>query len=298
MKKNIVLFTIVLLSISIGYLLGTEKKIMMSYQQNSWGINKLERLLKYIENDYVDRIDTDSLVGEVIEDIVSRLDPHSIYIPSHQRQIIAENMQGNFYGIGVSFLMSKDSVAIVRVLEGGPSEAAGVLGGDRILIANEDTLFNKNYSTDKIMQTLKGKPGTSVDLTIYRKSEDKMIQLEMKRGKVPIPSVDSYYLINKTLGYLKINRFSQTTFDEFDRALSNLLSMGMEKLILDLRDNPGGYLHPAIQISNTFLRKDQTIVITKSNMEKRSNHWLKVMEIFKRGIWLFWSMVNQPLLVR
>ena len=269
MKKNIVLFTIVLLSISIGYLLGTEKKIMMSYQQNSLGINKLERLLKYIENDYVDRIDTDSLVGEVIEDIVSRLDPHSIYIPSHQRQIIAENMQGNFYGIGVSFLMSKDSVAIVRVLEGGPSEAAGVLGGDRILIANEDTLFNKNYSTDKIMQTLKGKPGTSVDLTIYRKSEDKMIQLEMKRGKVPIPSVDSYYLINKTLGYLKINRFSQTTFDEFDRALSNLLSMGMEKLILDLRDNPGGYLHPAIQISNTFLRKDQTIVITKSNIGEK-----------------------------
>ena len=101
----------------------------MSYQQNSLGINKLERLLKYIENDYVDRIDTDSLVGEVIEDIVSRLDPHSIYIPSHQRQIMAENMQGNFYGIGVSFLMSKDSVAIVRVLEGGPSEAAGVLGG-------------------------------------------------------------------------------------------------------------------------------------------------------------------------
>ena len=175
-------------------------------------------------------------------------------------------MQGKFYGIGVSFLMSKDSVTIVRVLEGGPSEAAGLLAGDRILIANQDTLFNKNYSTDKIMQTLKGKPGTSVDLTLYRKSEDKIFQLKMKRGKVPLPSVDSYYLIDKTVGYLKINRFSQTTFDEFDRALNDLVSRGMEKLILDLRDNPGGYLHPAIQISNALLRKDQTIVITKSSM--------------------------------
>ncbi|MGB0395232.1 MAG: S41 family peptidase, partial [Flavobacteriaceae bacterium] len=210
--------------------------------------------------------------GEVIEDIVNRLDPHSVYIPAHHRQSIAENMQGNFYGIGVSFLMFKDSVTIIRVLEGGPSEAAGLLAGDRILIADKDTLFQKNYSSEKIMQTLKGRPGTSVDLTIYRKSEDKIFQLEMKRGKVPLPSVDSYYMMEKTVGYLKINRFSQTTYNEFDLALDDLISQGMKKMILDLRDNPGGYLHPAIQISNALLQKDQTIVITKSNMgeEERS----------------------------
>jgi len=200
------------------------------------------------------------------------LDPHSVYIPAHHRQSIAENMQGNFYGIGVSFLMFKDSVTIIRVLEGGPSEAAGLLAGDRILIADKDTLFQKNYSSEKIMQTLKGRPGTSVDLTIYRKSEDKIFQLEMKRGKVPLPSVDSYYMMEKTVGYLKINRFSQTTYNEFDLALDDLISQGMKKMILDLRDNPGGYLHPAIQISNALLQKDQTIVITKSNMgeEERS----------------------------
>ena len=235
-------------------------------------MNRLERLLQYIDNDYVEEINTDSLVGEVIEDIVNRLDPHSIYIPAHHRQSIAENMQGNFYGIGVSFLMFKDSVTIIRVLEGGPSEAAGLLAGDRILIADKDTLFQKNYSSEKIMQTLKGRPGTSVDLTIYRKSEDKIFQLEMKRGKVPLPSVDSYYIMEKTVGYLKINRFSQTTYNEFDLALDDLISQGMKKMILDLRDNPGGYLHPAIQISNALLQKDQTIVITKSNMgeEERS----------------------------
>ena len=272
MKKNLVLFIIVLLSICIGYLLGSEKEILMSNQQDAWSMNRLERLLQYIDNDYVEEINTDSLVGEVIEDIVNRLDPHSIYIPAHHRQSIAENMQGNFYGIGVSFLMFKDSVTIIRVLEGGPSEAAGLLAGDRILIADKDTLFQKNYSSEKIMQTLKGRPGTSVDLTIYRKSEDKIFQLEMKRGKVPLPSVDSYYIMEKTVGYLKINRFSQTTYNEFDLALDDLISQGMKKMILDLRDNPGGYLHPAIQISNALLQKDQTIVITKSNMgeEERS----------------------------
>ncbi|MGB2136164.1 MAG: S41 family peptidase [Flavobacteriaceae bacterium] len=272
MKKNLVLFAIVFLSICIGYLLGSEKEILMSNQQDSWSMNRLERLLQYIDNDYVEEIDTDSLVGEVIEDIVNRLDPHSVYIPAHHRQSIAENMQGNFYGIGVSFLMFKDSVTIIRVLEGGPSEAAGLLAGDRILIADKDTLFQKNYSSEKIMQTLKGRPGTSVDLTIYRKSEDKIFQLEMKRGKVPLPSVDSYYMMEKTVGYLKINRFSQTTYNEFDLALDDLISQGMKKMILDLRDNPGGYLHPAIQISNALLQKDQTIVITKSNMgeEERS----------------------------
>lgn len=272
MKKNLVLFAIVFLSICIGYLLGSEKEILMSNQQGSWSMNRLERLLQYIDNDYVEEIDTDSLVGEVIEDIVNRLDPHSVYIPAHHRQSIAENMQGNFYGIGVSFLMFKDSVTIIRVLEGGPSEAAGLLAGDRILIADKDTLFQKNYSSEKIMQTLKGRPGTSVDLTIYRKSEDKIFQLEMKRGKVPLPSVDSYYMMEKTVGYLKINRFSQTTYNEFDLALDDLISQGMKKMILDLRDNPGGYLHPAIQISNALLQKDQTIVITKSNMgeEERS----------------------------
>ena len=272
MKKNLVLFAIVFLSICIGYLLGSEKEILMSNQQDSWSMNRLERLLQFIDNDYVEEIDTDSLVGEVIEDIVNRLDPHSVYIPAHHRQSIAENMQGNFYGIGVSFLMFKDSVTIIRVLEGGPSEAAGLLAGDRILIADKDTLFQKNYSSEKIMQTLKGRPGTSVDLTIYRKSEDKIFQLEMKRGKVPLPSVDSYYMMEKTVGYLKINRFSQTTYNEFDLALDDLISQGMKKMILDLRDNPGGYLHPAIQISNALLQKDQTIVITKSNMgeEERS----------------------------
>ena len=209
MKKNFVVFTIVSLSICIGYLLGSKNEILIPYSEGNRSMNRLELLLRYIDNDYVEEINTDSLIGVVIEDIVNRLDPHSVYIPADHRQSITENMQGNFYGIGVSFLMFKDSVTIIRVLKGGPSEAAGLLAGDRILIADEDTLFQKNYSNEKIMQTLKGKPGTSVDLTVYRKSKDKIFELKMKRGKVPLPSVESYYLIKrlwvtlKLIGFLK-----------------------------------------------------------------------------------------------
>ncbi|MEK9603440.1 MAG: S41 family peptidase [Flavobacteriaceae bacterium] len=266
MKKNLVLFAIIFLSISIGYLLGSEKEILISATNSSGSINRLQRLLSYIETDYVEEINTDSLVGEVIENIVNRLDPHSVYIPARERQGIAENMQGKFFGIGVSFFMYRDSVTIIRVLEGGPSQAAGLLAGDRILIANDDTLYQKGFSSEKIVQTLKGKAGTPVDLTLYRKSEDKVFQLKMKRGKVPLPSVESNYMIDQTTGYLKINRFSQTTFEEFDQTLNDLLSKGMEKLILDLRNNPGGYLLPAKQISNAFLEKGRTIVVTQSNL--------------------------------
>ena len=283
MKKKIVLFAIIFLSICIGYLLGSEKVVLMSDQQDSSSINRIERLIQYIENDYVEKINTDSLVGKVIGDVVSRLDPHSVYIPARERQSINENMQGNFYGIGVSFFMYRDSVTIIRVLNGGPSQSAGLLAGDRILIANQDTLYKKNYSSEKIMHSLKGKPGTSIDLTIYRKSEDKILQLEMKRGKVPLPSVEAHYIIENTIGYLKINRFSQTTFNEFDHAINDLISNGMKNMILDLRDNPGGYLHSAIQISNALLQKDQTIVITKSNMGEEEKSIAKGDGDFQEG---------------
>ena len=283
MKKNLVLFTIVFLSICIGYLLGSEKQTLMPGQNGTSSIKRLNRLMNYIENDYVERINTDSLVGKVIEDIVNRLDPHSVYIPAREKQSIAENMQGNFYGIGVSFFMHNDSVAIIRVLEGGPSEASGLLPGDRILIANEDTLFQKNYSSQKIMQTLKGRQGTPVNLTLYRRSEDRIIQVEMKRGVVPLPSVEAHYLVDQNTGYLKINRFSQTTYQEFKAAMEKLLSDGTEQLILDLRNNPGGYLFPAKKISNAFLKKDQTIVITQSNMGEEEKSLAKGDGFFQEG---------------
>ena len=283
MKNNFILFSIIGLSILIGYFLGNENEFHYGEIGGDEKINRVERLLNYIENDYVERINTDSLVGIVIEDIVNKLDPHSVYIPSFDRQLIVENMQGKFYGIGVSFFLVRDTVTVIRVIKDGPSEKAGLLAGDRILIANQDTLYQKKYSADKIMSVLKGKPGTNVKLKLYRKSEDLIIDVDLKRGKVPLKSVESSYMLNDSIGYLKINRFSQTTYNEFESALKKLLSEGMHKMILDLRDNPGGYLHSAKQISNTFLSKGQTIVITKTNTGEQEKSIAKGDGIFQKG---------------
>ena len=157
------------------------------------------------------------------------------------------------------------------------------MAGDRILVANKDTLFKKKYSANKIMSILKGKPGTDVKLKLYRKSEDLIVDISLKRGKVPLQSVESHYMINDSIGYIKINRFSQTTFNEFELAIQNLMDEGMDKMILDLRDNPGGYLHSAKQISNAFLSKNQTIVITKTNMGEEEKSFAKGDGVFQEG---------------
>tara|TARA_B110000977_G_scaffold199799_1_gene288285 strand:- start:2667 stop:4268 length:1602 start_codon:yes stop_codon:yes gene_type:complete len=284
MKKNdLYLFAIVLLSIGIGYLVGSKEIPAQFNPFRSLNTERLDRLLEYISNDYVDEINTDSLVGKVIEDIVNKLDPHSVYIPASQRQSIAENMQGNFEGIGVSFFMVRDTVSILRVLEGGPSEAAGILAGDKILIADNDTLYQKNYASERIIKILKGPSDTQVALTIFRKSKNETLKIDLKRGKVPLRSVESYYMLADNIGYIKINRFSQTTYEEFESATKSLMASGMTKMILDLRDNPGGYLSAAREISDTFLDKDQTIVITQTNKGKEERSFATGLGIFKEG---------------
>ena len=284
MKKNdLYIFAIVLLSIGIGYLAGSKEILYQFNSFRSINYERLDRLLEYISNDYVEDVNTDSLVGIVIKNIVNKLDPHSVYIPASQRQSIAENMQGNFEGIGVSFFMVRDTVSILRVLEGGPSEAAGILAGDKILIADNDTLYQKNYPSEHIIKILKGPSNTLVTLTVFRKSKNEILNIDLKRGKVPLRSVESYYMLAENIGYIKINRFSQTTYEEFEFATKSLLAEGMKEMILDLRDNPGGYLSAAKEISDSFLDKDQTIVITRSNKEKEERSLATGSGVFKEG---------------
>ena len=171
MKRNTVfLFLIVLLSAAIGFLFGSRQlpeRVTVGFAHPS--IQKLNKLMTYLTEDYVDKINTDSLVSTVIEDIVDELDPHSVYIPAQQRQALSESMQGNFEGIGVQFFMHRDTIAVVRVLEGGPSEKAGLKSGDRILMADQDTLHAKGKSNQDIISRLKGPSGDPVQLTVYRK---------------------------------------------------------------------------------------------------------------------------------
>ena len=225
--------------------------------------------MNYLSEDYVDKINTDSLVSVVIEDIVDELDPHSVYIPVQQRQALSESMQGNFEGIGVQFFMKNDTIAVIRVLEGGPSQKAGLKSGDRILMADQDTLYAKGKTNQEIIARLKGPSGDPVQLTVYRKKNDSIYKFDLNRGPVPLPSVSSSYMLKEGVGYLKINRFSQTTYPEFEQALNKLVKQDMEHLILDLRGNPGGYLLPAKQILDDFLSSGKPIVIVEGNNGRR-----------------------------
>ena len=225
--------------------------------------NKLNKLLDFIDNEYVDNINSDSIINLTIDNVLGQLDPHSVYIPPSEQNEIAESMRGDFVGIGVNFYMYKDSVAIIKTVENGPSEKAGINAGDRILYADKTKLFGRKLPNDSLFSKLKGKEGSEIVVTVYRKSENKKITIKIKRGVIPIKSVDAALLLNPTMGYIKINRFAETTYDEFKKGLDKLKREGAKSLVIDLRDNGGGYMDPAIAIADELLKDQQLIVFTK-----------------------------------
>lgn len=226
--------------------------------------DKLNRLIDYIDYEYVDDINTDSIVDVTVNSILEKLDPHSVYISEEDMARVSENMKGDFVGIGVNFYPYKDSIAVIRAVKDGPSDVKGIQPGDRILMAGNDTLYGKGMPSEVIIDKLKGKEGTKVKLTVYRKSEDKLLTMNVKRGVVPIKSVASYYMVTPDMGYIKVNRFAESTYREFKSALTALQRNGAQKLVLDLRDNPGGYLGVAEQMADEFLKDNKLILFTKN----------------------------------
>jgi len=229
---------------------------------------KIKKLLQFIKKDHIDTIDTGALLDDVIHQLVNKLDPHSVYFPKEAYLESRENMQGAFEGIGVQFFMYNDSLVVTQVLKNGPSEKAGIQAGDRILIADQDTLYNKKISNKEIVKILKGLANTSVNLSIYRKKSKEMLQIPVTRNKVAIHSAEVAYLLNNNLGYIKIDRFAMTTFDEFKKNINSLQSQGAKNLVLDLRQNGGGYIHIATKIADEFLKEGKRICFTKNNKGK------------------------------
>lgn len=229
---------------------------------------KLNALIDFIENEYVDDLDTDSIVNKTVDNILAQLDPHSVYIPPAEQAEVAENMKGDFVGIGVRFYLFKDSVAIIQPMENGPSAKAGIEAGDRILYADGAKLFGRKLPTDTLFSKLKGKKGTEVALTVYRKSENKKINFKVKRDVIPLKSVDVALMLLPSVAYIKINRFAETTYEEFKTSLVGLKKRGAKSLIIDLRDNGGGYMEEAIAIADELLADKQLIVFTKNKRAK------------------------------
>ncbi|AYN66219.1 S41 family peptidase [Euzebyella marina] len=230
--------------------------------------DKLNRLIDYIDYEYVDEIDTDSIVDVTVNQILEKLDPHSVYIPKNEMERVSENMKGDFVGIGINFYAYNDTIAVIKTIPDGPSDIKGIKAGDRILMAGGDTLFGKSLRNDAIVQKLKGEEGSTVNLKVYRKEEDKTFNVNVKRDIIPIKSVEAYYMLTNDLGYIKVNRFAETTFKEFKKALKDLKKQGATKLALDLRDNPGGYLGVAEQMADEFLEDGKLILFTKNKKGK------------------------------
>lgn len=226
--------------------------------------DKLNRLIDYIDYEYVDEINTDSIVDVTVNGILNHLDPHSVYIPESELQRVNENMKGDFVGIGINFYTYRDTIAVIRTVKDGPSDKAGIKSGDRIVVANGDSIFGKKWSNSDIINKLKGEINTLVDLKIYRRDEAELLDFTVKRAHIPIKSVDAAYMLTDNLGYIKINRFAESTYKEFKSGLDELQSKGATQLVLDLRDNPGGFLSMAEQIVDEFLEDDKLILFTKN----------------------------------
>jgi carboxyl-terminal processing protease len=225
---------------------------------------KLNKLLDFIDNEYVDDVKTDSIVDVTVTTILANLDPHSVYVPPSEQSSIAESMKGDFVGIGVNFYSYKDTIAVIKPIKNGPAEKAGIKEGDRILYADNFQLFGKKLNNEILFSKLKGEKDSEVTLTVYRKSENKRLKVKVKRDVVAIKSVDVALLLNKTTGYIKINRFAETTGQEFHNALLQLKKGGINSLVIDLRNNGGGFMEMAVQIADELLKDKELIVFTKN----------------------------------
>lgn len=233
------------------------------------GNNKLNNLLELIDNNYVDTVNMSSIIEDAMPQILSELDPHSSYIGEQDAQDAEDDLKGSFSGIGVTFMMEKDTVNVMSVIKGGPAEKVGVLAGDRIVTANDSSLVGMD--SEKVMKRLKGPKDTKVVLGIKRHGAKALQDITVVRGDIPVSSVDASYMITDKIAYLKIKKFGQQTYSEMLIELAKLSVQGMDGLILDLRGNAGGFMHIAIQMVNEFLPKNQLIVYTEGRKSPRED---------------------------
>ncbi len=245
--------------------------------------DKIDRLIYFIENEYVEDVDTDSIIERTVNGILAQLDPHSVYIGKSEFEYVEESMRGNFVGIGINFYMYKDTLTVIRTIESGPSEKAGLKAGDRILLADKDTIYGKDFSSDAIITKLRGEKKSKLHVKVFRKTENKKYDFTITRDVVPLKSVDVSLKLNEHTGYIKVNRFAETTAREFHTALSDLVQQNIKTLILDLRDNGGGYVDAAIAMADEFLKNEELIVVTKDKRGNEDKAFATKKGLFEEG---------------
>jgi len=252
---------ILVFGIQIGVMLqgSSGKRLLFSSDNES----DFDEVLQYIDAKYVDTVNSTKLEQSVIEDLLSRLDPHSIYIPAEKLAVVNQDLMGNFEGIGIEFFRINDTVTVLNVIPNGPSAKAGLEKGDRIVTINDSIATGNKLTDEMIVSKLKGAGNTKVKVGIKRGDAKEIKYFIIVRGTIPYNSIRASFMLTGEIGYIKLERFSNTTYDEFNRAIENLKGQGMKKLILDLRENGGGILEQAIEILDVFIDKNKLLVYTK-----------------------------------
>lgn len=277
MKNNNTRFIPFLLAICLiaGIAIGTF--YANHFSGNKLGIintssNKLNALLRIIDDQYVDTVNMGELVEEAMPQILSELDPHSSYIPAKDLEAVNADLKGSFSGIGIQFTIQNDTIHVNSVIQGGPSEKVGLMAGDRIVEVDDSAFVGKIVTNSEAMKRLKGEKGSKVKLGVYRPGEKDLLHFTVIRGNIPIKSIDAAYMINEKVGYIKVNKFGETTYPELLIALAKLNQKNCEGLIVDLRGNTGGYMAAAIQMVNEFLPNNRLIVYTQGRKSPREDY--------------------------
>lgn len=277
MKNNNTRFIPFLLAICLiaGIAIGTF--YANHFSGNKLGIintssNKLNALLRIIDDQYVDTVNMGELVEEAMPQILSELDPHSSYIPAKDLEAVNADLKGSFSGIGIQFTIQNDTIHVNSVIQGGPSEKVGLMAGDRIVEVDDSAFVGKIVTNSEAMKRLKGEKGSKVKLGVYRPGEKDLLHFTVIRGNIPVKSIDAAYMINEKVGYIKVNKFGETTYPELLIALAKLNQKNCEGLIVDLRGNTGGYMAAAIQMVNEFLPNNRLIVYTQGRKSPREDY--------------------------
>jgi carboxyl-terminal processing protease len=270
-------YLIIIIVLLLGIIIGTQIESFLSRYSVDNNIDKFSEVLELTKRYYLEDLETSTLIESAIKGMFNELDPHTTYIAPIDQSISDEQFRGNFEGIGIEFQLLRDTITVVSPITGGPSEALGILAGDRIVEVDGENCIG--FSNSDVVNTLRGEKGTLVNITIYRPSVKKILEFDIIRDEIPLFSVDASIMIDDQTGYISVSRFAETTSSEIIKALEQLTDKGMKKLVLDLRNNPGGLLSQAYKVADLFIDNNKLIVYTKGRMEEFNERLLAELDV-------------------